>query len=35
MKKWIFTTKEVLEYLKLDEEDELKRAAPIKAKKRS
>ncbi len=33
MKIWIFTTKEVLEYLKLDEDDKLKRAAPIKTKK--
>lgn len=33
MKIWIFTTKEVLEYVKLDEDEELKRAAPLKAKK--
>lgn len=33
MKIWIYTTKEVLEYLKLDEDDELKRASTDKAKK--
>ncbi len=33
MKIWIFTTKEVLEYLKLDEDKELKRASTVKAKK--
>ena len=33
MKTWIFTTKEILEYAKLDEDDKLKRAAPIQAKK--
>ena len=33
MKIWIFTTKEVLEYVKLEEDEELIRAAPINAKK--
>jgi uncharacterized protein YjgD (DUF1641 family) len=33
MKIWIFTTKEPLEYLKLDEDEELKRSSTDKAKK--
>ena len=33
MKIWIYTTKEVLEYLKLDEEDQFTRASTNKAKK--
>lgn len=33
MKVWVFTTKEVLEYIKLDENDEIKRASTPEAKK--